>query len=170
MISQLRKEEFHPYYGTYIAKAEFPDIVEGLKAGKTEFIDFVSVLPDEKLAFAYAEGKWTVAEVLLHLIDSERIFAYRALRFARKDNTPLAGFDQDVYVPNSNAKHMTKNGIIEDYEAVRNSSITMYKNFTEEMLQFIGTASDSPMSARALGYILAGHQRHHLEVINEKYL
>lgn len=170
MLTQLEKTEFHPYYGTYISKAEYPDIVEGLVQSKKEFVDFVNKIPEEKLQYAYADGKWTIAEVLQHLIDTERIFAYRALRFARNDKTPLMGFEQDDYAPNSNANNFSRQELISDFEAVRSASVTLFKGFTAEMLQRIGEASGSPMSARAVGYILAGHQRHHFDVIRERYL
>ncbi len=170
MLSQLKEGEFNPYYSTYISKAEYPNIVQGLEKSQKEFVDFVNSIPDEKFTYAYAEEKWTIAEVLLHLIDTERIFAYRALCFARNDSTPLAGFDQDAYVPNSNANNYSKEDVIMDYEAVRRSSISLFKGFTDDMLLRVGEASGSPMSARAAGYILAGHQKHHFEVIKERYL
>lgn len=170
MLTQVKEGEFHPYYATYIAKATHQNIVEGLEQGKNDFKNFVSTIPEEKWTFAYDTGKWTVVEVLQHLIDSERIFAYRALRFARNDKTPLMGFEQDDYVPNSNANTYSISEVRADFEAVRNSSITLYKGFTPEMLSRIGEASNSPMSARALGYILMGHQIHHFEVIKERYL
>ncbi len=170
MLSHLKAGEFNPYYSTYISKAEYPNIVQGLEKSQKEFVDFVNSIPDEKFTYAYAEGKWTIAEVLLHLIDAERIFAYRALCFARNDSTPLAGFDQDAYVPNSNANNYSKKDVIMDYEAVRRSSISLFKGFTDEMLLRVGEASGSLMSARAAGYILAGHQKHHFEVIKERYL
>ncbi|MFD2562543.1 DinB family protein [Aquimarina rubra] len=170
MQSILTPEEYNPYYGVYIDKAESSNVVDGLKLDKHKFIEFVNSIPDEKLTYSYGEGKWTVAEVLQHIIDTERVFAYRALRFARKDKSPLMGFDQDEYVPNSNANNYTKKEFIEDFEAVRNSSITLFKGFTEDMLTQIGEASGSPMSARAAGYILSGHQKHHLDVIENRYL
>ncbi|WP_299896146.1 DinB family protein [uncultured Aquimarina sp.] len=170
MQKLLTPEEYNPYYGIFIDKALKEDIVEGLQEGITQFVDFVKVIPEEKMKYAYDHGKWTIAEVLQHIIDTERIFSYRALRFARKDNSPLIGFDQDDYVPNSNANNTGKQEFIEDFKAVRNSSISLYKGFTSEMLTWIGEASGSPMSARAAGYILSGHQTHHLEVIKERYL
>ncbi|MEW7291895.1 DinB family protein [Aquimarina sp. 2304DJ70-9] len=170
MLSLLKEGEFNPYYGIYISKAEHSDIVEGLQSSKKEFVDFVNSIPTEKLTYAYADGKWTINEVLQHLIDTERIFAYRALRFARNDKTPILGFEQDDYVPNSNANSYRKEEIIADFEAVRSSSITLFKSFTDEMLHRIGEASGSPMSTRAVGYILAGHQKHHFNVIQERYL
>ncbi len=170
MLSQVQEAEFNSYYGIYIAKAEQPNIVEGLQHSKQEFIDFVTAIPAEKWTYAYAEGKWTIAEVLQHIIDTERIFAYRALRFARNDKTPIMGFEQDNYVPNSNANQYSIKAMISDFEATRNNSISLFKSFTPEMLTRIGEASGSPMSARAAGYILTGHQKHHFEVIQERYL
>lgn len=170
MQSLLTSEEYNPYYGVFIDQAESPNIIEGLQLGKQGFIEFVQSIPEEKLSYSYAEGKWTVAEVLQHLIDAERVFSYRALRFARKDKTALMGFDHDMYVPNSNANTYRKDEIIEDYQAVRNSSISLFKSFTDDMLLQIGEASGSPMSTRATGYILSGHQKHHLNVIKERYL
>ncbi len=170
MLSQLKEGEFNPYYSMYINQAEHADIAEGLEAEKDEFVTFVESIPEEKWSYAYAENKWTIAEVLQHIIDTERIFAYRALRFARKDKTALAGFDQDDYVPNSNANHYSKHQLISDFVAARNNSIAMFDSFTQEMLLHIGEASGSPMSARAVGYILQGHQKHHFKVIKERYL
>ncbi|WP_299437099.1 DinB family protein [uncultured Aquimarina sp.] len=170
MQSLLTPEEYNPYYGTYIDKAESTTIVDALQLGKQSFINFVNSISNEKLTYAYAEEKWTVAEVLQHIIDTERIFSYRALRFARNDKSSLMGFDQDEYVPNSNANNYSKQELIEDFEATRNSSIALFKRFTEDMLTQIGEASGSPMSTRAAGYILSGHQKHHLDIIKERYL
>ncbi|WP_103068454.1 DinB family protein [Aquimarina sediminis] len=170
MLSQVKVEEYNSYYASYITKAEYPNIVEGLKISKKEFVDFVESIPVEKFTHAYAEGKWTIAEVLQHIIDTERIFAYRALRFARNDKTPIMGFEQDDYVPNSNANNLGQEDIVSDFNAVRNCSISLFNGFTDEMLTRIGEASGSPMSARAVGYILTGHQKHHFEVITERYL
>jgi len=170
MVSQLKKGEYHPYYGSYISKAVYPDIVEGLQHSKIEFINFVTAIAENKLTHAYAKEKWTIAEVLMHLIDAERIFAYRALRFARKDKTSLSGFEQDDYVPNSNANNYSKEELIADFEAARNNSIALFESFSNEMLTAIGEASGSPMSTRAIGYLLVGHQKHHFTVIEEKYI
>jgi len=170
MLSHVQEGEFNPYYATYISKAENSNIIEGLHNRKNEFLDFVKSIPSEKLIYAYEKDKWTVAEVLQHLIDTERIFAYRALRFARNDKTSILGFEQDDYVPNSNANNYTKEEIISDFEATRNNSISLFRSFTDEMLLRIGEASGSSMSARAVGYILSGHQKHHIDVIKERYL
>ncbi|MEW7280268.1 DinB family protein [Aquimarina sp. 2201CG1-2-11] len=170
MIVQLEKEEYHPYYGTYTSKAEHIDVIEGLSAGKIEFIDFINTIPKEKHQYAYADGKWTILEIIQHIIDAERIFAYRALRFARNDKTPIIGFEQDDYVPYSAANNRNINELISDYKITRDCSISLFKSFTKEMLVRIGEASGSPMSVRAVGYVLAGHQKHHIEIIKERYL
>jgi hypothetical protein len=169
MLSQVKEEEYNSYYATYISKAEYSDVVEGLRQSQNDFVDFVKSIPAEKLTYAYAEGKWTIAEVFQHIIDTERIFAYRALRFARNDKTAIMGFEQDDYVPNSNANNLSKEDLINDFNAVRNCSISLFDSFTDEMLVRIGEASGSPMSTRAAGYIIAGHQKHHFEVIKERY-
>ncbi|MHA7059123.1 DinB family protein [Aquimarina sp. M1] len=170
MQSLLTTDEYNSYYGVYIDKAVNVNIPEGLTMSKQQFMDFVNTIPEDKFTYAYANGKWTIAEVIQHIIDTERIFAYRALCFARKDKSSLVGFDQDAYVPNSNANYFSKQELLENFEAVRNSSITLFKSFTEEMLLQIGEASGSPMSTRAVGFILSGHQKHHLDIIKARYL
>ncbi len=170
MIKSLAPEEYNSYYGTYIAKVTSPNIVSGLQESRQEFLKFVEDIPEDKLPYAYAEGKWTVAEVIQHLLDTERIFNYRALCFARNDKSPLPGFEQDDYVPFSGANSLTKEQLVNDYKAVRDNSIALFSNFSPEMLERIGTGSGSPMSCRAAGYIMIGHQYHHLEVLKERYL
>ncbi|AXT49911.1 DinB family protein [Aquimarina sp. BL5] len=170
MQSLLTSGEYNPYYGVFIDQAENANILIGLQQSKQKFIDFVNTISDEKLTYAYAEGKWTIAEVLQHIIDTERIFSYRALRFARNDKSPLIGFDQDEYVPNSNANNYSRQELIEDFEAARNNTVGLFKSFTQNMLTEIGEASGSPMSVRAIGYVLSGHQKHHLHVIKDRYL
>lgn len=127
-------------------------------------------ISDKKLGFAYAEGKWTLAEAIVHIIDTERIFQYRSLRIARNDKTPLPGFDQDDYVPQSNASGRSTTSLIEEYKAVRDATITLFSSFDEEAMLRIGIASDSKMSTRALGFIISGHQAHHVKIIKERYL
>ncbi|MDH3652238.1 MAG: DinB family protein, partial [Saprospiraceae bacterium] len=112
---------------------------------------------------------WTVKELLLHMIDTERIFAYRALRIARSDLTPMAGFDQDDYVPYSNANERSSTSIVSEYSAVRQATIQLFKNFTDAMYAKCGTASERPFTPLALGFIIAGHEIHHLRILMEKY-
>ncbi len=165
----IQKNEYNSYYQYYIEKSYTDNLIEGFNKSQEEFISFIKEIPEEKLSYAYENGKWTIAEVLLHIIDTERIFGYRALRFSRNDQMPIEGFEQDDYVINSNASDFSKDDLLENYLAVRNHSKIMFKSFTNEMLLRKGTASNSPMSTRAAGYIMIGHQQHHIEVINNKY-
>lgn len=171
LSSELSPSEYNPYYHTYIkALGEEVKLMDQLVDGRDIFIGFLKDIPINKLSYAYADEKWTLAEVLMHIIDAERIFQYRALRFARNDSTALAGFDQNVYVPESIAANKTMESIVEEYKTVRESTIALFKSFNDEVLKRIGVASDSEMSARAMGFIICGHQAHHLKIIRERYL
>lgn len=168
--SDLKTNEYNSYYQGYVNAAGDAKLLECLNNGVVSFAEFMEQLPEDKLYYAYVENKWTVAEVLLHFIDTERIFAYRALRFARKDVTPLAGFEQDDYVPASNANKRNKQSILDEFITVRKATISLFQSFDESQLRTIGTASNLPMSVAALGFICCGHQNHHIKIILEKYL
>jgi uncharacterized damage-inducible protein DinB len=168
--SQLTSAEYHKYYIPYITILGDVQLIAELKKSKNSFVNFLKELPKGKLLHAYAAEKWTIAEVILHIIDAERIFQYRALRFARKDTTSLPGFNENDYVPTSNANTRSLNSLLNEFVAVRDSSISLFESFTEEMLKSLGTASNSPMSVRALGFVISGHQRHHQRIITERYL
>lgn len=170
LSSELPASEYNPYYRAYVDALGEVELLPELERGRDVFIAFLQELPEAKLDFAYAEGKWTLAELLMHVVDAERVFQYRALRFARNDKTPLAGFDQDVYVPQSNADKKTKEEILTEYTAVRESTITLFKSFDNNALKRIGVASDSEMSTRAMGFVICGHQAHHLRISQERYL
>jgi uncharacterized damage-inducible protein DinB len=169
-ITKPNPDEYAPYYEKYISKVKTDDPVEALEEGKKKLIKFISKLGKKQLKYRYAEDKWTIKEILQHLIDGERIFTYRALRFARNDKSPLPGFDEKAYTPASRASGRKIKSILEEYEAVRNATIALYKNLDEEMLFRSGTASDNKMSVRGLLYVTLGHELHHLEVIREKFL
>jgi len=168
--SELSATDYNPYYQTYISALGDVELSDIHQRQLQNFPEFLESIPDSKLHFAYEEGKWTIAEVLIHLIDTERVFQYRALRFARADETPVPGFEQDDYVPNSNAHRRSKESIIEEYKAVRRSTIALFSNFNRQTLQNKGVASNSEMSVAALGFIISGHQRHHRNIIRERYL
>ncbi|MDP4150295.1 MAG: DinB family protein [Bacteroidota bacterium] len=127
-------------------------------------------LPEENLLFRYARDKWTIKEMLVHLIDDERIYSYRALRFARHDRTELPGFEQDDYVPYSNANARTATSILQEYAAVRQATIALFGSFDEAALLRGGIANGNQVTVRALGYHIAGHELHHLHLLKEKYL
>jgi hypothetical protein len=168
--SELTSGDYNPYYKTYVDKIGESELIPTLEKQLKNFPNFMRSIPEEKLQYAYAEGKWTILEALQHIIDTERVFQYRALRFSRNDQTALPGFDQDVFVPESSANSKSIESIIEEYTTVRASTLSLFSSFNEDILKRLGTASDSPMSVGALGFITCGHQRHHRDIIRERYL
>ena len=170
IITKPETSEFVAYYGTYINKVERNDLLASLLENAETFSSFVKSVPKEKLDYRYAEGKWTIKEIIVHLTDAERIFAYRALRFARKDKTSLSGFEENDYVPECNASNQSIEQLLEEFNAVRNSSVALFKSCTPEMCLRTGIANDKEISVRALGFIMAGHAIHHQQVISQRYL
>jgi uncharacterized damage-inducible protein DinB len=171
-IVMIPKNEYAPYFEQYIklVSKENISIIENLEKSQNDFESLLINLPKEKQDFAYAEGKWTMKELIQHIIDTERIFCYRALCFARNDKTSLPGFDQDVFVDNDTANDRDFNDLLEEMTTLRKSTIQLYKSFSEEALLRVGVASNNKMSVRALGYLFSGHQIHHLNVVKERYL
>ena len=167
---QLISGEYAPYYQTYIDAFGDGDLFEELEISIHEFIRFVQDVPLGKHDFRYADGKWTLKDIIQHLIDAERIFSYRALRIARADRTPLPGFNENDYVPVANADHRHLKSLLEEFAAVRHASLLLFKSFGDEELGRTGTASNVSISVRALGFIIVGHLRHHQRVFNERYL
>ena len=170
MIPFPETTEYNPYYTQYIQSYEGENVLEFLEKGLIEVNDLMASLTEEKLKSAYAEGKWTIKEVLQHIMDTERIFCNRALRFARNDKTELPGFEQDDYVPYSGANERDSMGMLREYNAIRQATITLFQGFSDEMLARVGVASGSDMSVRAIAHVVTGHERHHMNVIKERYL
>jgi uncharacterized damage-inducible protein DinB len=168
----MLKTEYAPYFEQYIklVYSEGISIKGSLESSQKAFEDLLRNVPKEKHGFSYAEGKWTLKEVIQHIIDTERIFCYRALCFARNDTTALPGYDQDIFVNNDNANDRNYYDLLEEMGVLRKSTIHLYKSFAEEALLRVGVASDEKMSVRALGYLFSGHQIHHLNVLKERYL
>lgn len=162
--------ESHDYFKLYINQVPGDDFLLILKNALVSSMDFFKNLPADKWDYRYAEGKWSIKEVLMHIMDTERIFAYRALRIARNDKTPLQGFEQDDYVPFYDAGNRSVDSLLQEFEAVRQATIAQFQYFDEAMLDRMGTASEHPVSVRALGYMIAGHEIHHLNVTRERYL
>jgi len=160
--SELRNDEYAEYYSKYIALAPESTIGEALVEGRRTMEGFLDL--------SYAPGKWTIKEVLGHLIDTERVFSYRALRIARKDQTPLSGFDHNSFVDHSEANDRSIADLKAEYLAQRQSTILLFKSMTEEMALSVGVASENQISVRALGYIQVGHELHHLDIIKSRYL
>lgn len=168
--SELAKQEYSSFNATYINALEEVSLIEGLENGLNQMVSFISAIPDEKLEYRYADNKWTIKDIVLHLIDSERIFAYRALRIGRGDTTPLAGFEENDYVPNAVANSRTSENLLEEFQLVRKSTLCLFNNFSDERLLYLGTASNNVISVRAIGFVISGHQNHHLRIIQERYL
>ncbi len=169
-VSNLQSTEFIPYFKRYIDLAKGLELRPGLQKSLDEVMSFCKSLPESKYEYRYEAGKWNVKEIIAHLIDTERVFCYRALCFARQDKTELPGFDQDDYLANSNATNRKFEDLLEEYQSVRQASIGLFNSFTNDMLLSIGTASGGEASVRALGFLIIGHERHHINIIKERYL
>lgn len=166
----LNPKEYDLYYEAYIQLVKKEDCVKYLSENLKTVVEFYTGIPDKKLNYAYAEGKWTVKDILLHLIDTERIFAYRALRIARNDKTAMEGFNHNDFVISAQAKLRNRAGLISEYISVRTATISLFESFTKEEMKLIGTASHSSISVRAIGFIITGHENHHNTIIKERYL
>ncbi len=158
------------FYHNYINQAEGNDLMEVLKKQTRSFEDFLNGIPKNKRNYRYAEGKWTIKELLQHIIDAERIFAYRALCFARKDASPLPSFEENSYAVNSKADQRKWKDLVKEFEAVRRSTEILFDSFDDEQLETAGTASGKSNYVLAIGFIIAGHANHHIKVTKERYL
>ena len=162
--------EFAPYYNTYVSLIEDNAVMPVLDAQAGDIRGMFSGVPEERGTYAYAEGKWTIKELLSHLIDGERIFAYRILRISRGDKTPIEGFEQDDYIETSNANNRSFADLLDEFDHERRANLLLVKNLTDEASHRMGTASNNPVSVRALVYIMAGHVTHHINILQERYL
>lgn len=161
---------YGPFYENYIQLVKSKDVKKTLRKNTEELLEFLETIPEEKLEHAYAEGKWTVKQVLQHIIDAERIFAYRALRIARLDSTPLPGFDENSYAANANVAIRGWQDMLKEMRQLRKSNLRMIKDFTEDQLNAQGVASEHPISAVSLCFVMAGHAKHHVNILKERYL
>lgn len=169
-ITELQTHEYGAYYTNYIQLAQDYDLLKGLELSAHEFVSFFESIPVEKQEYRYAEGKWTAKEMVQHLLDTERIFAYRALSFAREDKTKLPGFEHNDYIEPSRANTRTIDDLLLEYKQLRASTLSLFKSFDKEMLSQIGNANNNPLSVRAIGFIIIGHETHHCNVFRERYL
>lgn len=163
-------KEVPSFYHGYINMAPGADVKKLLHAQTPQLIRFLNSIPEAKRNYRYARGKWSIQEMLQHLIDTERVFAYRALCFARKDRTPLPSFDENEYAAHSKAGRRRWNDLMEELRAVRRSTELMFDSFGKEQLNTKGTANNNPVSVMALGFIIAGHANHHIRVLKDRYL
>jgi len=162
-------EEYAPYYGTYVSRVGDGDIVRTLKAQIGPTAALLRAIPESRAGHRYAPGKWSIREVIGHLTDAERIFAYRALRFARSDDTALPGFDENAFVANARFDDRTLASLVDEFAAVRAATIAQFEGFFPEEWVRSGTASGKVMSVRALAWVIAGHELHHLGILKERY-
>jgi uncharacterized damage-inducible protein DinB len=168
--NQLPVHEYAAFYSPYINALGNVDLIEELEICLHDLIKFVQNIPMDKFDFRYAEGKWTIKDIIQHLIDAERVFSYRALRISRNDKTPLPGFEENDYVDNTNANARSIQDLLTEFSALRHSTLLLFKSFSEEQLKRMGIASNADVSVRAIGFIIIGHQKHHQKVFQERYL
>lgn len=169
----MTRPDFHTvpsFYKAYVEFVKDMGLPEALKFAGKVVQALVLSIPEQKATYRYAQGKWTIQELLNHMMDAERIFAYRALRFSRNDLTPLAAFDENAYATQANAQARSLHQFAREMQWLRETTIDLYTSFTPEMLRREGTASNQKISVLNLGYIIAGHDLHHRKILLERYL
>jgi hypothetical protein len=169
-VAKPAKIEYDPYYENYISQVTETDLIGVLDGQTDEINELFGSIPEDRGTFAYAEGKWTIKELLSHVIDAERMFAYRVLRIARGDKTPIEGFEQDGYIENSHANTRTFADLTGEFAELRAANLRFFRNLNEEDWLRTGTANKMEISVRALAFIMAGHIRHHIAILNDRYL
>lgn len=168
IVHKPAADEHAPYYATYI-KLSGPDALFGLEEQIVGSQRLLAAASEEQAMHRYAPGKWSVKEVVGHLCDAERIFAYRALRFARTDATELPGFDENLYVPAGNFDSRSLPDLAAEFAAIRVATVALFRGFDEAALGRRGIANGQSMSVRALGHTLVGHEAHHMAILHERY-
>ena len=168
--TQLPENEYASFYAPYINALGEVNLIEELEISLHDFIRFVQNIPMDKFDYRYTEGKWNIKEIIQHVIDTERIFAYRALRISRNDETPLPGFDENYYIANTEAANRNIQDLLTEFSAVRHSNLFLFKSLSEQQLKRFGFASNAAVSVRAIGFIMIGHQKHHQKIFQERYL
>jgi len=169
-MNRPEKSEYAEYYETYVSLVSETEIISVLENQSAELQKLFAGISDEKGAFRYAADKWSIKELLGHLIDGERVFAYRAFRFSRADKNALAGFEQDDYVLYGNFNDCKLADLVEEFSLLRKANTIMFKNLPKDSWARTGTASNAEVSVRALAYIMVGHVRHHAKILQERYL
>ncbi|HXF59473.1 MAG TPA: DinB family protein [Candidatus Saccharimonadales bacterium] len=168
-VARPTPDEYFEYYGKYIALVPDEDALVPLRDQLEDTLSLLRPLDEKRSKHRYAPDKWSVKEVLGHLSDCERIFAYRALRIGRGDTTPIEGFDENAYIPPAHFDARPLDDLIEDYERVRDATLSLFAGLDEEALLRRGTANDKTISVRAIGWIIAGHELHHRGILIERY-
>lgn len=169
IVSRPEPGEYAPYYDRYISLIQGNEILTTLDAQRRQMLLLMSGRDESDGDYRYAPDKWSVKEVIGHICDTERIFAYRALRISRGDRTPIEGFDQDPYVQNGPFARRALADLIEDYIAVRRATLTLFRNLDEQAWLRRGIANNNEVSVRAIAYTTAGHELHHRRILEQKY-
>lgn len=164
------QNEYNEFYQRYVSLVSEADVPRAYAEQPAELRRLIIPLDEHKGSWSYADSKWTIKELLSHVIDGERMFGYRMFRVSRGDETPIEGFEQDDYVANSNANNRPFAELLDEFEFIRKANVLLLNNFDQQTLTRIGTASGFPVSARALACISIGHVRHHINILNERYL
>jgi uncharacterized damage-inducible protein DinB len=170
IITKPTIDEYAPFYANYVAQNGDADVIQILTELKDSTYKLFNSLPQEKADYAYAPGKWRLKQLLSHMIDAERVFAYRVLCFSRGDKNALPGFDENDYVEQAELSIRTLNDLAQEFKALREANLYLYRSITTEQSLITGVASGKAVSVRALLYIIAGHEIHHVNVIKERYL
>lgn len=170
VITPPEPGEYSSYYQSYIDAVRSEDIFELLRQQPETLERLLQNLPDKKADSGYAAGKWSIKELISHIIDTERVFSYRTLRFARKDRTALAGFEQDDFVKASGANKRTLRSLLDEFKYLRMSNVLLYESINKSSWHWTGEANNVEVSVRALIYITAGHVQHHTKILQERYL
>ena len=158
------------FYHNYVNQVQEDNVSEAIQTNGERALSFFRTIPPGKWDYRYAEGKWTLKEMLQHIIDGERIFCYRALCFARGEKISLPGFDENTYAAASKAGSRMADDLLTEFETVRNSTQQLFNSFDEEQLAMKGIANNNSISVNSIGFIVAGHVQHHINVIKELYL
>lgn len=170
IISRPKADEYPAEFDLYIKLVPSDDLLSYFDLQKESIASLAATLTEDQLLYRYAPNKWSIKDVFTHMIDCERIYCYRALCIARGEKQSLPGFEENEYASFADADKRSKEDIINDYKTVRSTTIELFKSFDDEMLSRIGIANDTKRSVRSIGYLAAGHELHHLEVIKERYL
>ena len=158
------------FYQAYLDAVKEQELIPALEKNDKRFRKFLKEIPKEKRDYAYEEGKWTIRQLLQHLIDTERVFAFRALWFARRDQVPLPGFDEKKWAASVNGKKRKWRDMVAEYSYVRRATILLFKSFKKDELNATGIANNNSMTTAALGFVAAGHIEHHIHIMKLKYL
>jgi hypothetical protein len=168
-VQRPKVGEYKPYYDTYISLVPDGDLLAQLERQARETVTLLRGVSEDQSQYRYAPGKWSIREVVGHLSDSERVFAYRALTFAREDPTALPSFDENTWAAKSNAGSRSLKDLAAEFVTVRQSTLALFRSFTNEHFARSGVASDHAISVRALAYIITGHERHHVKILHDRY-